>query len=70
MLLLLIVCVFEFERKHCALRLLYTLVAPAFAAHGHIALVAADFYLRTFLDKIAGGIDAGIYDGLVPAIAG
>ncbi len=36
-----------------ALRLLDAFVAPAFAANGNVAVVASDFNLIAFFDKIA-----------------
>ena len=56
------------ERQPLGLR--DALVAPAFAADGHIQLVAADFHLGALVDEVAGRVEAGVDDGLVAAVAG
>ena len=50
--------------------LLDALVAPTFAAHGHIAVVAANLHLLSLLDKIAIAVDTGIDYGFTSAVAG
>ena len=58
------------EREGMTYGLFDALVAPAFSAHGDIAVVAAYFELIAFGDKVAVGIDAGVDDGFASAGAG
>lgn len=58
------------EWQGVARGLLDAFVAPAFAAHGDVAVVAADLNLVAFFHEVAVGVDAGVDDGLVAACAG
>lgn len=63
---------FEFifqEGERGAAALLDTLVAPAFAADGHVAVVTADFNLFALLDEIPGSVYTGVDDCFVSAVA-
>lgn len=44
-------------------------VSPAFAAAGHVAVVAAYFHLSALSDDITVGIDSGVHYGLASACA-
>ncbi len=57
------------EREHGAVGLFYALVAPAFAAYGHVSLVAAYLHLLSLFDEVAVAVYAGIDYGLASARA-
>lgn len=55
------------KRESVAVSTLNALIAPAFAADGDIAVVAADFYLSTLGNYVAMRIDSRIYYSLPAA---
>ena len=52
------------EGEHIAASLLYFLIGPALAAHGHIPVIAADFDLLSLSDYISMLVYAGVDYGL------
>ena len=57
------------QRQSPSRALFDAFIAPTLATNGHISVIAADFDLCAFLDKIAVAVDTGIDNSLVAAVA-